>query len=151
MGDGAHGRLPSRIEVAYQKRAHPVLGRWSGCLVGLPCGVEIADRENAVVTLAHQSGSRRRLLSVPVFYDSDTKRSVVSGHPARAGALFHGRVSAGGVEARGCRGEPRAVPDHDLARRTACAVFSLLGAGVYMITPFRRMIHAVQEESRSAD
>ncbi|MDP9849020.1 conjugal transfer protein [Streptosporangium lutulentum] len=46
-----------------------------------PYGIEVTDGQNAVVTLTYQSGSRRQLLSVPVFYDTDTKKFVVSGRP----------------------------------------------------------------------
>jgi hypothetical protein len=46
-----------------------------------PYGIEITDSENAVVTLTYQSGSRRQLLSVPIFYKTDTKKFVVSGRP----------------------------------------------------------------------
>ncbi|MFJ2028892.1 conjugal transfer protein [Streptosporangium sp. NPDC087985] len=56
------------------------LGRMAAGAVQ-PYGTEIVDRENAVVTLAFQSGSRRQLLSVPVFHDSRTDRFVVSGRP----------------------------------------------------------------------
>ncbi|GHE29460.1 hypothetical protein GCM10017673_35060 [Streptosporangium violaceochromogenes] len=47
-----------------------------------PYGSEILDSRNAVVTLAFQAGSRRQLLSVPVFYDGESGRFVVSGRPA---------------------------------------------------------------------
>ncbi|WP_271220074.1 conjugal transfer protein [Streptosporangium carneum] len=56
------------------------LGRMAAGAVQ-PYGSEIIDRENAVVTLAFQSGDRRQLLSVPVFYDTETGRFVVSGRP----------------------------------------------------------------------
>ncbi len=56
------------------------LGRMAAGAVQ-PYGTEIVDRENAVVTLAFQSGSRRQLLSVPVFHDGETDRFVVSGRP----------------------------------------------------------------------
>ncbi|MEV7012494.1 conjugal transfer protein [Streptosporangium sp. NPDC051022] len=56
------------------------LGRMAAGAVQ-PYGSEIIDRENAVVTLAFQSGDRRELLSVPVFHDTVTGRFVVSGRP----------------------------------------------------------------------
>ncbi|MBB4937499.1 hypothetical protein FHR32_001804 [Streptosporangium album] len=56
------------------------LGRMAAGAVQ-PYGTEIVDRDNAVVTLAFQSGNRRQLLSVPVFHDSQTDRFVVSGRP----------------------------------------------------------------------
>ncbi|MEU1880563.1 conjugal transfer protein [Streptosporangium sp. NPDC020072] len=57
------------------------LGRMAAGAVQ-PYGSEIIDRQNAVVTLAFQSDDRRQLLSVPVFYDTETGRFVVSGRPA---------------------------------------------------------------------
>lgn len=45
-----------------------------------PFGVEVVDSNNGVVTLAFQSGARRFLLSVPVYYSGG--RFVVSGRPA---------------------------------------------------------------------
>lgn len=57
------------------------LGRMSAGAVQ-PYGTEIIDRQNAVVTLAFQSEDRRQLLSVPVFYDVEAERFVVSGRPA---------------------------------------------------------------------
>ncbi|MEV8630124.1 conjugal transfer protein [Streptosporangium sp. NPDC051023] len=56
------------------------LGRMAAGAVQ-PYGSEIIDRENAVVTLAFQAGDRRELLSVPVFYDTESGRFVVSGRP----------------------------------------------------------------------
>lgn len=56
------------------------LGRMAAGAVQ-PYGTEIIDRDNAVVTLAFQSGDRRQLLSVPVFHDGQTDRLVVSGRP----------------------------------------------------------------------
>ncbi|MFF5206747.1 conjugal transfer protein [Streptosporangium sp. NPDC000396] len=56
------------------------LGRMSAGAVQ-PYGTEVVDKDNAVVTLAFQAGSRRQLLSVPVYYDSATNKLVVSGRP----------------------------------------------------------------------
>ncbi|WP_449065771.1 conjugal transfer protein [Planomonospora algeriensis] len=56
------------------------LGRMSAGAIQ-PYGIEVADAENAVVTLAFQSDDRRQLLSVPVFHDKETGRFVVSGRP----------------------------------------------------------------------
>lgn len=57
------------------------LGRMAAGAVQ-PYGSEVVDEENIVVTVAFQSGSRRQLLSVPVFYDAGADRFVVSGRPA---------------------------------------------------------------------
>lgn len=47
-------------------------------------GVEVIDARNGVVSVAFQTGNRRLLLSVPVYYSGDDagKRFVVSGRPA---------------------------------------------------------------------
>jgi hypothetical protein len=48
-----------------------------------PYDIEAADAHNAVVSVAFQSGPRRLLLSVPIYYSGDAgKRFVVSGRPA---------------------------------------------------------------------
>ncbi|MFC4058349.1 conjugal transfer protein [Planomonospora corallina] len=57
------------------------LGRMSAGAIQ-PYGVEVADAQNAVVTVTFQSDDRRQLLSVPVFHDGATGRFVVSGRPA---------------------------------------------------------------------
>ncbi|NUR84745.1 MAG: conjugal transfer protein [Nonomuraea sp.] len=49
-----------------------------------PYDIEITDARNAVVSVAFQTGNRRMLLSVPVYYSGKDagKRFVVSGRPA---------------------------------------------------------------------
>ncbi|MER6946298.1 conjugal transfer protein [Nonomuraea sp. NPDC000554] len=49
-----------------------------------PYDIETTDSQNAIVSVAFQSGARRFLLSVPVYYSGDAagKRFVVSGRPA---------------------------------------------------------------------
>ncbi|GIH91484.1 conjugal transfer protein [Planobispora siamensis] len=56
------------------------LGRMSAGAIQ-PYDTRVVDGSNAVVTLMYQSGNRRQLLSVPVFYDPQTGRFVVSGRP----------------------------------------------------------------------
>ncbi|GAA3442201.1 hypothetical protein Pve01_10310 [Planomonospora venezuelensis] len=56
------------------------LGRMSAGAIQ-PYGIEVADAQNAVVTLMFQAGDRRQLLSVPVFHDGQDGRFVVSGRP----------------------------------------------------------------------
>ncbi|MER7501971.1 conjugal transfer protein [Nonomuraea pusilla] len=58
-------------------------GKYSAVAVQ-PYDIETTDAQNAVVTVAFQSGPRRFLLSVPVYYSGDEagKRFVVSGRPA---------------------------------------------------------------------
>jgi Conjugative transposon protein TcpC len=46
-----------------------------------PYDLEASDAKNAVVSVAFQSGARRLMLSVPVYYDG-ASRFVVSGRPA---------------------------------------------------------------------
>ncbi|GAA0942046.1 conjugal transfer protein [Nonomuraea longicatena] len=46
-------------------------------------GVEVVDTQNAVASVIFQTGTRRLLLSVPVYYSGEEGRQfVVSGHPA---------------------------------------------------------------------
>ncbi|WP_327089481.1 conjugal transfer protein [Nonomuraea sp. NBC_01738] len=49
-----------------------------------PYGVEVVDAKNGVVSVVFQSGNRRLLLSVPVYYSGDDagRKFVVSGRPA---------------------------------------------------------------------
>jgi hypothetical protein len=48
-----------------------------------PYDIDAADADNAVVTVAFQSGARRMMLSVPIYYSADGGgRFVVSGRPA---------------------------------------------------------------------
>ncbi|MFI7704413.1 conjugal transfer protein [Nonomuraea sp. NPDC049480] len=55
-----------------------------GAVAIQPYDIESADAHNAVVSVAFQSGPRRMMLSVPIYYSGDDagKRFVVSGRPA---------------------------------------------------------------------
>ncbi|WP_433515627.1 conjugal transfer protein [Nonomuraea sp. CA-143628] len=47
-----------------------------------PYDIEATSASDAIVTVAFQSGSRRMLLSVPIYYSADGGSFVVSGRPA---------------------------------------------------------------------
>ncbi|WP_068927107.1 conjugal transfer protein [Planobispora rosea] len=90
------------------------LGRMSAGAIQ-PYDVQAEDAQNAVVTLMFQAGNRRQLLSVPVFYDSETERFVVSGRP--------GILPAPASAALPAEGEPQRDATAEQELRTSMANF----------------------------
>ncbi|MEW9553550.1 conjugal transfer protein [Nonomuraea sp. NPDC050783] len=85
--DDAESRS-SKLAAFLPDASDPQLG-WDGfgklaAVAIQPYDIEVADAQNAVVSVAFQSGPRRMMLSVPVYYSGDDagKRFVVSGRPA---------------------------------------------------------------------
>ncbi|WP_240778097.1 conjugal transfer protein [Nonomuraea basaltis] len=78
----------SKLEAFLPDATDPQLG-WDGngrlgAVAIQPYDIEATDAKNAVVSVAFQSGPRRLMLSVPIYYSGDDagKRFVVSGRPA---------------------------------------------------------------------
>ncbi|MEV0165461.1 conjugal transfer protein [Nonomuraea fuscirosea] len=78
----------SKLKAFLAEGMDPQLG-WDGygklaAVAIQPYDIEASDDKNAVVNVAYQSGPRRMMLSVPVYYSGDDagRRFVISGRPA---------------------------------------------------------------------